>query len=100
MIPIAQSNPITDLFRVYGYHLSSECCFLSFGRFKELQTGVMEIKRKEPKLQRILNKMLEETNKCTAEMAVVKKSVQDVRKLAAIDRKLVSKFKVNAHPLL
>lgn len=72
----------------YRYH---RCiCFLIIGRLKELKTGIMEIQRKEPKLQLLLDKMQDKTNECSDEMAEVIKSVQNAKQLAATADNVVS----------
>lgn len=64
-------------------------------RLKDLQVDTERIKNKEPKLQRIVDKIQRNTDKCTVEMAEVKKSMQDAQELAASPEKLVSEFLVN-----
>lgn len=64
--------------------------FSIIDRLKELKMGIMEIHRKEPKLQRFLDKMQDETSKRTDELAEAIKSVQYAQKLAATPEKAVS----------
>lgn len=63
-------------------------------RLKDLQVETERIKNKESKLQRIMDKIQRDTDKCTVEMAEVKKAMQDAEELAASPEKLVSEFLV------